>query len=189
MTTLAIIIALVALLGSVFLWLRLQKVTASLAQLQQVRDPAPPGKAVLRDLPPVVGPGTEIGPDTTRSFIILGFRDDFIVLDNQSSADNIAVKEVTVDIPKGTTAILPLMSGFNIFYGTIEKIVDAEHGFFNTLITDHNFGFQWVNVRVVEIRTASATYEVQMFLRDADGDDEWAGYMHVHLLFLAAHSE
>jgi hypothetical protein len=186
MTVAAISIALVALLGSLFLWLRLQQVTASLAQLVE---PATPPKVVLRELPPVIAPDTVIGPATSRSLIILGYRNDIVILDNQSNADHIAVKEFTFDIPQGTTDILPLMSGFNIFYGTLDKVVDAQDGLLKSSITDHNLGFQWVNIRVVEIRTASATVEIQMSLRDADGDDEWAGFMHVHLLFLARHVE
>lgn len=189
MTVLAIIIALVALLGSIFLWLRLQRVTATLAQLDQVRASDTPKKIILRDIPTVAAPPDEIAPDDppNRKLIILDFRDELIIFDNQSEGQ-FALKEVTVDIPKGTTVVIPSITGFSMLFGKLE-ILDPVEGHFEYDLLDHNFGLQRVNIITLEIGSTTATVQAQMILRDENGDSEWAGVMHVHLLFLGPHPE
>lgn len=196
MTVLAITIALIALLGSIFIWLRLKKVKATLAHLEQMHSSSTAGRVVeFIAFPPVAAPPTELAPEDPPSGnrIILGFRNETIILENQSNGENLITKDISVEIPRGTTDVLPLISGFTVLFGEITKIKDPVVGAFSYGLEDHNFGFGEVNIRVVEIGgvtefgTVTATLQAQMLLRDADGDDEWAGWMHVHILFLGVH--
>jgi hypothetical protein len=184
MTVLAITIALVALLGSIFIWLRLKKVKSAVAHLEQLHASST-ARVELRELPSFAGPPSVVSPETSPGLIIRGFRNEIILLDNQSNGDNRAIKNLTIDIPTGTTHVIPLLSGFILLYGEIISFIEKVD--FSFGIEDHNLGLEWVNIRVVELRTASVTVQAQMWLRDDNGDDEWAGAVHVHILFLGPH--
>src|SRR5215831_691358 len=183
MTILSIIIALVALSAAVFLWVKVERLKADLTQIKSA---SPPSQRVELALPDSVkAPPTDISPEpVSGNRIILGYRNDTIVIENQPDGANLFTKEIAVEIPKGTTDVIPVLSGYDLFFGVITKVVDPVSGIFSYGLEDTNFSFGLVNLRVVKIGgvtefgTVTATLQLQVLLRDRDGEDEWAGWVH-----------
>jgi hypothetical protein len=181
MTILAIAIGLVGLVGVIFLWLRLEKVKATVADIEQIHGSGITAQTVSTDF----GMFTATEGEERQAFIILGVRYETIILaDNQSNGQNLAERQFAVDIPEGTVEVVPLVRGFFRFYG---DIIDFDENHLSAEITDHNFAFDWVNIRTVALVHGKAFMEAQMLLRDKDGDDSWSGVMGVVIFCLGYH--
>ncbi|SRR6266480_1700948 len=125
-------------------------------------------------------------PPTYQRFIILGYRSENVVMDNLPNAGSVASKEFTVEIPTGTTDIIPLSRGSIALFGQITARRNDDTNF-DFGLEDHHFGFNFVNVYVVEINQVTARLRADMLLRDENGDDPWSGVVNVTLLFLGPH--
>ena len=115
--------------------------------------------------------------------VILGFADVVVAIDNQPDASVVASKQFTVEIPEGTTDIVPSLRGDMALFG---RILSQEDNTFTFRVQDHHLGVLHMNVSVVEIGRVLATLEVQMYLRDNGGDKPWAGVVHASLLYLGS---
>jgi hypothetical protein len=125
-------------------------------------------------------------PSTHQRFIILGYRRENVVMDNLPNAGSVASKEFTVQIPAGTTDVIPLISGSIALFGQITARRNNDTNF-DFGIQDHHFGFNVVNVHVVEVNEVTARLRADMILSDENGDDPWSGAGGVTLLFLGPH--
>lgn len=182
MTTLVIALALVALVGFIFIWLRLQQVKAAVAHLAQLHQATATG-AGARKRSPDVGPLPDIVEVPPDRFIILGYRAQSIIFENFSSGDEVAIKEFKIGIPEGTTAVAPSINGFILLFG---KITNPNPEGFNVEATDHHVGFEMVHITVTEITQTEATLKAQLLLRDLESN-AWSGVLSYTVLLLGKH--
>ena len=189
MTILSNTLALVALFGFIFIWVRLKKMKTTVDHLEQMHASSKVGKVVelkgLSSIPLAPLKEKPKGVSSFESLIILGFREEAIFIDNQSNGKKEAKKDISIEIPEGTIDVVPLVSGFDLFYGKIESI--EENTSYHARVSDHHLGFERVNIRVIEIGRVTATIQAQMWLCDDNQDDAWTGTMHAMILFLGPH--
>jgi hypothetical protein len=119
--------------------------------------------------------------------VILGFSKENVVLDNQPNARGAPFsKQITVEIPEGTTHVVPSISGTLSLFGRIASVTDNNTTFVveNGHPDDHHYGLGFFNVHVPEVGRTTATVEVSMVLTDVNADDRWTGVAGVTMLFL-----
>jgi hypothetical protein len=128
--------------------------------------------------------GTLAGPLT-----ILGIATENTETGNQTSAPTVWTESVTIDVPVGTQAIVPAITGLNLSYGA--KNARSTPSSFVWDTADHHLGFQHASVIVTRINPPdpsgahqTAEIQVQLFLRDVNGDDPWFGGVGYQLIFL-----
>jgi hypothetical protein len=188
MIILAIGIALVAIVGFVFAWLRLQRIMVTVDSLERIHKAATVAEAVnLTGLPSIAAPhdSSALQPlSKPQRFIILGHKDENIFFDNFTKADAVVTKKIRRDIPEGTTKVVASIRGFILLFGKITSKEDNRPVF---RINDHHLGLEWVNIIVVELTHTDVTLEAQIILRDVNGDDDWSGFLGVSILFLGPH--
>lgn len=182
MTTLSIIIAVAALAGFAAVWLQLNKFKAAVNRLERVHEPPEEREFVGLDDIGILPDEVYIEP---ANLIILGYEYQTIVMDNQSNGKNNASKSVTIEIPEGTTHIVPSIKGFGLVFGKLVKgtIPDT----FGAEISDHHLGLESVNISVDEIGSGTAILTARMLLRDNNGDDGWGGAVSATILLLGRH--
>lgn len=191
MNILSIILALAALVGLAVVWFRLANMKAQVDALGRLHpdDEQLPGRAELVALPSLFSttPAAnelEVPLSATEKLIVLGYRYESIIMDNQSNGESLAVKTVRIEIPPGTTHVVPSIKGLGIAFGKLIPGPDNEYGWDPE---DHHFGLESVNIHVREIGQVTAKLEVTMLLRDYNGDDRWGGGLVATLLFLGPH--
>lgn len=190
MTILLIIMALVGVAGFAATWNRLKTLGKAVAHLEQIHEADGAEEIKVRRLSPSIltnaaaaGEALTLLASVTERLTILGYRDNLIInLDNQPNASVNVSKEVTIQIPPGTTRVVPSLSGFQLMFGSITQNPDGSSGVWNA--TDHHLGLEALDVFVVKVESATATIGVVGYLSDKNGDDKWTGLVYASLLFL-----
>jgi hypothetical protein len=100
----------------------------------------------------------------------------------QNDGNNALFKNVTIEIPEGTTRVIPLLKGLIAVYGGI--ISNDNDTFFDFSINDQHLGVVGVNLFVAGMGAGNATLGVEMQLRDNNGDNQWSGVVGVTVLSL-----
>lgn len=150
-----------------------------------------------RDYESPIGP---ISSDQLTPFHILGVISRNTSTLNRSSAHHAFEETITVNIPPGTSLIIPAIRGWVTGYGKtdpedLSALTSGETATWHT--ADHHLGFQQLNIFVADINavdfstsppTQTATITIQSLLSDDNGDDSWFGDVNYNLICLGPDS-
>lgn len=190
MTTLPTVIALVALVGLAVVWLRLQTLNKTVAYLEHVHGPAGGSKPV--EFKGISLPAATFSDAITsravvaEPLIILGFRTLYIDLGNQSNGHNVVTKDFVIDVPAGTSYVLPSLIGFCLLFGKITVNPDGTES--SVSVEDHHLGLEAMVVDVAALGGGTATLRAHAVLSDKNGDDKWSGIVYASVIFLGRSS-
>jgi hypothetical protein len=124
-------------------------------------------------------------PTVFERLVILGFAYETVIIENQPNAEDTYRQTIEVDIPDGTTYVLPFLSGTMLMFGRIRSMDPGEGAVRLTIeADDHHYGYGHINIRTAEIGPRRATLELSMELADKNADDRWCGAASFRALFL-----
>ena len=191
MTILPTVIALAVLFAVAAVWFRLQTVKKTVEHLEQRHGPSEGGEAVElkgRSLPPFASPDETPSRAVvvTESLIVLGYMTNLVLnFGNEADAYGGAYKDITIQIPAGTTHIVPLLTGFILMFGSLT--LNPNGTIQSASISDHHLGAEALEIYVASIGSGTAVLRVEATLMDKNGDDKWTGVGYASALFLGHH--
>jgi hypothetical protein len=188
MDILALVIAIVVLIGLGVTWSSLRRVGQRIRHLEHIHASSTAREIVKLKGEDVLSLLERSGGEATLPFapvferlVILGFDRKVIYFENQPNGSGVVFKNATVEIPQGTTQVVPMLVGFGAWFGQVTVVSEDQ---FSPSFVDHHLGFEYVSVGVQEVSRVTATLAISALLRDINGDDPWSGVVVVRLLFL-----
>jgi hypothetical protein len=180
--TIGLIIAVAAAVAAGGNWLLLRRVRASTDHLVALHKTGARQAVNVAGLLSVEARRNQEDPPPAQRLTVIGTFDRRVIVNRRNFVqDRQANERIVIELPLGTTEVLPYITGFAFVFG---EILEAGQDLFEAQIVDHHLGLQMANVFVEKIEPDSATLRVLSALSDINGDDRWASIIQIHGLFL-----